>query len=120
MCNRMHLHNAELGQNKSPDYVSRFGFSVPTCCGEIAQGNKWESSWSVYYTNKLQEQMGRVKADKEAQDLWAKLKDEIPSMFDGLGDIEPALMHGDLWSGNVAQTQGEPGLSVLIIKVSQQ
>ena len=46
--------------------------------------------------------------DKELQDLWDKLSPMIPRFFGGL-EIEPALLHGDLWSGNVAENDSGPG-----------
>ena len=64
-----------------------------------------------YYTQKLQEQMDVLKGDggdREAESLWPRLKEKMPSFFDGL-DIKPALMHGDLWSGNVGQVNDEGG-----------
>ena len=46
--------------------------------------------------------------DRELEDLWTKLAPLIPKFFEGL-TIEPALLHGDLWSGNVAETDSGPG-----------
>ncbi|CAL4175701.1 unnamed protein product, partial [Meganyctiphanes norvegica] len=54
---RMHRHNIEL-ENKNDGYVgataetdhqyiSKFGFSVNTCCGYLPQENAWEQDWLV-------------------------------------------------------------------------
>ncbi len=105
---RMHLHNVELGKKGSQDYVSKFGFPVPTCCGEIPQGNGWDDDWTRFYANKLQEQVDLTK-DTEAEKLWEKLKKKIPDMFVGI-DVRPSLVHGDLWSGNTGQAEGRAAL----------
>ena len=47
LVNRMHLHNIELGERGSPEYVSRFGFPVATFCGQLVQGNRWRDDWPV-------------------------------------------------------------------------
>ena len=40
--------------------------------------------------------------------LWPELERKIPAMFTGL-DIKPALLHGDLWGGNIAEMRDGPG-----------
>ena len=37
--------------------------------------------------------------DKEVLELWSLLPRKLPGMFKGL-EIEPLLLHGDLWSGS--------------------
>ena len=46
--------------------------------------------------------------DREARELWPGLQRRIPSFFAGI-TVEPVLLHGDLWSGNVGGTDGGPG-----------
>lgn len=46
--------------------------------------------------------------DKEVQKLWPQLRCRISSLFEGLV-IEPALLHGDLWSGNAGENEEGPG-----------
>ena len=41
-------------------------------------------------------------------ELWSLLQRKLPGMFKGL-NIEPSLLHGDLWSGNAAETKDGPG-----------
>ena len=43
-------------------------------------------------------------------ELWSLLQRKLPGMFNGL-EIEPSLLHGDLWSGNAAETKDGPGES---------
>lgn len=47
-------------------------------------------------------------SDKEARQLWSELKENIATYFSGI-EIRPSLLHGDLWSGNAYQTDGEAG-----------
>lgn len=46
--------------------------------------------------------------DREVRELWPQLQRRIPSFFVDL-EIEPALLHGDLWSGNAAENEEGPG-----------
>ena len=46
--------------------------------------------------------------DSEVQSLWSKLQPKIPEYFKGL-DVQPSLLHGDLWGGNAAETDSKPG-----------
>lgn len=47
--------------------------------------------------------------DSEARSLWSRLQLKIPEFFKGM-DIKPSLLHGDLWSGNVAEMDDCPSL----------
>ena len=42
--------------------------------------------------------------DWGAHELWTQLLPKLPSFFTGI-TVRPALLHGDLWSGNAAQEQ---------------
>lgn len=91
--------------------VERFGFRVPTCCGYLAQENEWEEDWVTFYTRcRLQQQLSMVEksyGDREARELWTELQRKIPQFFSGV-EVVPALLHGDLWSGNVAECADGP------------
>ncbi|XP_043924059.1 ketosamine-3-kinase-like [Protopterus annectens] len=121
----LHLHNQNLGMKikaeeqtigKGPgqselQYVDRFGFHTSTCCGYIPQVNDWCTDWVAFYTNyKLQPQLEMIEkeyGDREARELWSQLKIKIPDFFHDI-DIVPALLHGDLWGGNVAECDSGP------------
>ena len=47
--------------------------------------------------------------DREVRELWPQLQRKIPDLFKDI-EIKPALLHGDLWGGNVAETSSEPGM----------
>lgn len=96
---RLHLINIQKGISKSPDYVDKFGFDVPTSCGSIPQKNTWHDNWPEYYAFKLEEQIEMIQRDyddKEVKKLWPILKSKLPTFFEGL-NIKPSLLHGDLW-----------------------
>ncbi|XP_075415637.1 fructosamine-3-kinase [Tenrec ecaudatus] len=121
----LHLHNQKLGEKwkekestvgqraegAESQYVTKFGFHTVTCCGFIPQVNEWEEDWPAFFTrHRLQAQLDLIEkdyADREARELWSQLQVKIPDLFCGL-EIIPALLHGDLWSGNVAENDEGP------------
>ncbi|XP_045841363.1 ketosamine-3-kinase isoform X3 [Meles meles] len=98
------------GQVVQP-FVDQFGFDVVTCCGYLPQVNDWQEDWVAFYARqRLQPQMDMVEqgsGDREARELWSALQLKIPDLFRDL-DIVPALLHGDLWGGNVAEDSSGP------------
>ncbi|XP_069510638.1 ketosamine-3-kinase-like [Ambystoma mexicanum] len=121
----LHLHNQKLGEKmmkeqnvvgkggsqSGPQYVDQFGFHTATCCGYLAQVNDWQSDWVTFYTRqRLQTQLDMVEkeyGDREARELWSILQLKIPELFKD-ANIFPALLHGDLWGGNVAEDGSGP------------
>jgi len=37
------------------------------------------------------------------------MKERIPTFFEGIGQVKPSLLHGDLWSGNAGVTSDGVG-----------
>ncbi|XP_020023730.2 fructosamine-3-kinase isoform X1 [Castor canadensis] len=121
----LHLYNQKLkeklkeGENTvgrraegvEPQCVTKFGFHTVTYCGFISQVNEWQDDWPTFFTrHRLQAQLDLIEkdyADREARELWSRLQVKIPDLFCGL-EIVPALLHGDLWSGNVAEDDSGP------------
>ncbi|KAF0032783.1 hypothetical protein F2P81_015073 [Scophthalmus maximus] len=91
--------------------VGKFGFSVPTCCGYLPQRNEWQDDWVTFFSQqRLQHQLDMAEnsyGDREARELWAKLQLKIPQFFKDV-EIVPALLHGDLWGGNVSECAEGP------------
>lgn len=98
----LHLHNNE---------IDKFGFHTSTCCGYIPLNNEWCDDWVRFYANqRLDEQIKRIqeeRGDREVGELWSQLQLKIPDFFKDV-EIKPALLHGDLWSGNAGEVDGEP------------
>lgn len=44
---------------------------------------------------------------KVIENYWPRLKPIIPKFFEGI-EVKPSLVHGDLWSGNAAQSNSKP------------
>ncbi|XP_061556723.1 ketosamine-3-kinase [Phycodurus eques] len=121
----LHLHNKRQLQKVSEEqqtigkgagqsaaaYVDKYGFSTSTCCGYIPQDNEWQDEWETFYSRqRLELQLNMLEksnGDREARELWAALQLKIPQFF---GDVQmvPALLHGDLWGGNVGETAEGP------------
>ncbi|GAB6022736.1 hypothetical protein CHUAL_006831 [Chamberlinius hualienensis] len=112
----MHLHNEkmELDAEKNEtrvgnrgEWVTTFGFHSVTCCGYIAQDNTWSQDWMEFYTKqKLKFQVDLVEqkyGDRDLRELWPELVRKIPEFFREI-KVKPALLHGDLWGGNAAET----------------
>ncbi|XP_073257704.1 ketosamine-3-kinase-like [Porites lutea] len=105
------IEENRIGKGKDPTAIHKFGFPAVTCCGYIGQNNEWCDDWVTFYTNRLQQQMDlidREYGDSEARSLWSSLKLKIPEFFKDVPDIKPSLLHGDLWSGNAAETDDGP------------
>ncbi|KAI0215910.1 Fructosamine-3-kinase [Lamellibrachia satsuma] len=118
---RMHLHNEELAirdgklsslaGDSGEEHVDKFGFHTTTCCGYLAQDNTWTDDWVTFFCqNKLQPQLDLIEKDyhdSEARTLWVQLLPRIPKFFSGI-EVRPALLHGDLWGGNIGETDSGP------------
>lgn len=101
------------------DEVTQFGFDVPTSCGLIPQVNDWTDDWvSFYARHRLDKTIRSLLSDhgdRELSEQWSHLQHKIDKFFsDYKADddkIVPALLHGDLWSGNLAQSSdGSEGI----------
>lgn len=101
---------AELHQNSSPQ---GFGFEMDGYCGATPQPNHWTSRWVDFYREQrighqvqLARQRGLGRSDVQCLE---KLINRLDSLLND--DEPPALIHGDLWSGNLhVSPGGEPAL----------
>ncbi|XP_068118444.1 ketosamine-3-kinase-like [Hyperolius riggenbachi] len=121
----LHLHNLRLREKLTAEsgivgkgagqsdlqYVDKFGFHVVTCCGYLPLENDWQENWVAFYSQqRIQRQMDMLEessGDREVRELWSQLQLKIPQMFAEV-EIVPALLHGDLWGGNVAELDSGP------------
>lgn len=90
-----------------------FGFPVPTCCGDTLQDNRYKSSWADFYANNrllpiLSQAEKNHGVDQQLSELVKRIACHVvPSLLEdghlkaaGGGDVQPVVVHGDLWSGN--------------------
>jgi fructosamine-3-kinase len=93
--------------------AERFGFARDTYCGTTRQANAWSEAWPEFYAtrrlapliDKVADERGLKSAERTTYDrLIQRLPEWLP------GAATPALIHGDLWSGNVLWTTHGPAL----------
>uniref|UniRef100_A0A0A9Z4E9 protein-ribulosamine 3-kinase n=1 Tax=Lygus hesperus TaxID=30085 RepID=A0A0A9Z4E9_LYGHE len=117
---KMHMQNVllesrgnRITDKPAADYVAQFGFNTTTCCGYIPQENEWNDDWVAFFSQQRLDYQFRLlekeKGDREALEMWSRLQIILPKFFKDQ-KIRPSLLHGDLWSGNVAQTKRHPVL----------
>lgn len=101
------LHRRSMG--KSP--TGMFGFAVNTTFGNLEQQNRWSGSWEEFWITQMRQFLDREETVGGAHDAGLiQLKqvffDKVlprylrPLESDGR-TIDPCLLHGDLWPGNV-------------------
>lgn len=84
--------------------ADRFGLERDTLIGPLDQPNPWTASWPEFFGRWRLQSMARLAQDAGrlgSED--AKKVDRLCDRLDRLIEPEPvpALIHGDLWSGNV-------------------
>jgi fructosamine-3-kinase len=89
--------------------AERFGFPAPSYCGATRQDNRACGTWLEFYRDR------RLAALVDALRVSAADRNLYQRLFDGLPGLLPrespaALIHGDLWSGNVLATGRGPAL----------
>lgn len=92
----------------------KFGFHEPNYLGNSHQPNSWMDSWVEFWRiNRLGFQLRLAsengKGNKELQRLGDRLLPRLDEHLAPTIDESPALLHGDLWSGNyISGPVGEP------------
>lgn len=86
-----------------------FGFARDNFIGTTTQVNGWKDSWIDFWREQRLGFQLRLAAQNghngQLQKLGEKLLDALPVFFAGYTP-QPALLHGDLWSGNHAFLAG--------------
>ena len=89
----------------------KYGFSVPTLQGTIPQYTEWTDSWEDFFSKSIRLVMENEEKsqghDPEVQRLCdAILSKVVPRLLrpleTGGRQIQPRLVHGDIWDGNVS------------------
>ncbi|KAK8068158.1 hypothetical protein PG996_007270 [Apiospora saccharicola] len=106
-------------QQQPPLPKKKFGFHITTFNGTLAQDNTWTETWEEFYVRGMR---GMLQLEEEAGGPCEELKRlsepflarVVPRLLRPLETggrrIDPVLLHGDLWLGNVAtqEATGEP------------
>jgi fructosamine-3-kinase len=90
-----------------------FGFPLDGYCGATPQPNPWTQSWTEFYADhRLGHQLRLARERGMSRDDGAIVERAIERARELLDDDEaPALIHGDLWSGNLhVAPDGTPSL----------
>ena len=84
---------------------TQFGFAQDNFIGTTPQPNGWQDNWIDFWREQRLGFQLHLAAQNgyggKLQTLGEKLLDALPAFFDGYAP-QPALLHGDLWSGNNA------------------
>lgn len=94
--------------------VAGWGWRGPTFIGGLAQDNAPASSWLEFWRERRLEPQLRSATDAgrlpgRAAD-WRRLLQRLDELLAPARGAAPALLHGDLWSGNVLSTARGPAL----------
>jgi fructosamine-3-kinase len=85
------------------------GFGADNFIGSLPQANQWTAGWATFFGEHriaAQLQIGERTGGLPAKlvSLGARLVQRMPNLVPD--DVEPSLLHGDLWSGNYMITDG--------------
>lgn len=88
---------------------ARFGFPRTTYCGGTPQDNRPCDDWPAFYRERrLQPLLDALRLAGGERAPFERLAGRLPELV--ASDEPPALIHGDLWSGNVLSTRRGPAL----------
>ena len=103
---------AELHLNSvSPN--GKYGFPVPTYPGRIPQETTWTDSWEDFFSKSMKRILAVEEISQGPDAEMKRLSDAligkvIPRLLrpleTGGREIQPRLVHGDLWDGNTSTT----------------
>lgn len=100
----MHRHTAD-----------QFGFEHDNYCGATPQPNPWEDDWIGFYReHRLRHQLELAAKNRGVSSgdraTYERMLDRLEELL-GIDPEPPALIHGDLWSGNLhVAPDGRPAL----------
>ncbi|HEY5907420.1 MAG TPA: fructosamine kinase family protein, partial [Vicinamibacteria bacterium] len=109
-------HDEHLGRGLAALHrraAQAFGFPVTTYCGSTPQDNGSSTSWAEFYAERrLRPLVRRLTEAGGLSSAEGHLFDRVCERLPGLvaDGAPPALIHGDLWSGNVLASTGGPAL----------
>lgn len=103
------VHAAELLAELHSLTSAAFGFAQDTVIGPLRQPNPQQENWIGFFRDQRLRHMGQIALDRghlpgttyeTLERLCGKLEDFLPA------GTKPALLHGDVWDGNVLVRAG--------------
>ena len=110
--NKQPAGNERQAGSKTPVQPS-FGLATDNYMGALPQHNEPLSDWSQFFIRRRLEPQLKLAVDNHLMTgqqvkQFEKLYQALPAIF---GEVQPALLHGDLWSGNfLCDEAGKPVL----------
>ncbi len=91
----------------------QFGFYANNYCGATLQNNNWNKSWPDFFRdNRLRFLLNLIHKERPLVSNDRKIFEKLLERIENLLPAEsfPALIHGDLWSGNYMISEKGPAL----------
>ena len=85
----------------------KFGFAVNNTIGGTPQPNPWTDNWVEFFREHRLRHQIRLANDANLTRMGDTLASKLDKLFEGI-EANPSVLHGDLWSGNIAAVDGEP------------
>jgi protein-ribulosamine 3-kinase len=89
-----------------------FGFDCDNTIGGTPQPNKWDSDWVRFFREQRIGHQVKLADRPQLDSLWKEVCEAtngLETLFEDVKDsIRPAVLHGDLWSGNIGACGSEP------------
>lgn len=93
--------------------ADQYGFYHDNYCGATQQNNDWNNDWINFFAEQridylinLIEKERQISASERK--TYDRLIDKLPDLL--MHQVQPALVHGDLWSGNYMNTDKGPAI----------
>ncbi|CAD7703653.1 unnamed protein product [Ostreobium quekettii] len=101
------MHLAEPQDDKARKGL--FGFPVDNTIGGTPQPNGWMDNWVDFFRERRLRHQLELAGDGRLMQMGERLMASLETFFDGVS-VKPSVLHGDLWSGNIAAVDGEPSI----------